>query len=84
MAPAITESFVDISSPSLTKSPNPPAPMYAAMAAMAIPMTTAVLTPAIIMGADRGSYSWIRSWKYVIPMPLPASMVAGSTFFNAI
>ncbi len=57
---------------------------YGFMGAMGIPMTTAFLAPAIIMGAGRGSCSWIRSWKYVMPMPLPASMVAGSTFFNAI
>ncbi len=41
--------------------------------------TAAVRTPAMITGAARGSSTWNKRWRSVMPTPLAASTIAAST-----
>src|SRR5262245_14735750 len=58
---------------------HPPASMAAAMVAVPTQITVATRTPARITPRARGNSTWKSSWRSVIPMPRPASRIAGST-----
>src|SRR5439155_7963282 len=78
-APARIIRLSTIATPRKMNTPSPPAPIAAAIVATPIPTTVATRTPARMTLAASGSSTRTKSWRSVIPMPRPASRIAGST-----
>ena len=47
-------------------------------------LTVATRTPAIITPRASGSSTWSNNWRSVMPMPRPASRIAGSTLLMPV
>src|SRR5579884_428416 len=76
-APASRTDGSSICSPWRIKSPSPPPPINAAIAAIPTFCTVAVWMPAIITGLARGSSTNHRRCASLAPMPRAASRAAG-------
>ncbi len=66
--------------PAVMKSPSPPPPMNAASVAPATTCTAAVRMPAKITGIASGISTRQMICRRVMPMPVAASMMSGSSW----
>src|ERR1700690_2417291 len=79
IAPARISIESRVAKPRNIKTPNPPAPIAAAIVAGPMVVTVATRTPARIVGAASGNSTSTSSWRPVIPMATADSRTAGST-----
>ena len=79
IAPASTNPLSTLATPRKINSPNPPAPIAAAIVATPTHVTVAVLTPARITEAASGNSTFRSLCQGVIPSAFATSTSAGST-----
>ena len=78
MAPARMTVLSTIARPRKMYSPSPPAPIAAATVAVPTPITVATRIPDTICGNASGSSTIVKSCRGVMPIAVPASMIARS------
>ena len=76
IAPAKINSLLTVEIPRKINTPKPPPPIAAAIVAIPTDMTVATLTPAKITGKARGISTFNNNCWSVIPIPIPASLIA--------
>lgn len=83
-APTRTIIRLDLLMPEKMKKPSPPAATNEAKAATLTPRTTAFRTPAMIIGSERGIFTFHMTCESDIPIPRAASISDGLIWFKAI